>query len=117
MKERNRSVDKYVLHAKRYGAEEVFETAQALGWPANDLGALAARLRRVNDKWRLSREQAHELAVRLAAEGCPPADIARRCGISRPTVRKALSEAASAESLEGVHPLGSIGPNFASEAA
>ena len=93
--------DRLVRHAELYGTAEVFETAEAAGLGAEELGSLARRLPNIDKRWKLTRAQADNLAVRLIRAGMPDKDILRTCSISRPTLREAHSYAVKSESFGG----------------
>jgi hypothetical protein len=110
-------VQRYRRHAQLYGADGVYGVAAADGFEPLELGELALALRKVDPKWRLSRNQAMDLAIALVRAGCRDKDIRRMAGISQPTVREARSRAASTESFGPVHPMGPVGRLAALNAA
>ena len=80
------TLEQYVTHAQRYGAEQVFETALEMNVDPRDLGYLARHLRRIDRRWRLSHTDRHELAEQLVVAGVKAADVAEMAGVSRSTV-------------------------------
>ena len=103
------AVQRYRRHAQLYGCDGLFGVAASDGLEPLDLGQLAVELRTVDPKWRLSREQAMDLAVALVGAGCNDQDIREMAGVSQPTVREAHSRAAESESFGQTDPVGHEG--------
>lgn len=93
------ALQRYRRHAQLYGCDYLFEAATEDGFEPLELGQLALALRTVDPKWRLSREQAMDLAVSLASDGRSDKDIRKMCGISQPQAREARSRATKSESF------------------
>ena len=91
--------DRLVRQAELYGVAEIYETAEADGLSAEELGSVARRLRNIDKRWKLTRSQAGKLAIGLIRAGMPDKDILRTCSISRPTLREAHSYAVDGESF------------------
>lgn len=56
-----------VRYARRFGADEVYETARVSGWGAEALARLAAQLARADADWSLDAQERRMLNERLAA--------------------------------------------------
>ena len=102
------AVDRLILHARRYGTEDVLGVAlrrmlgRAVSRPVanadddvitpRDIGRLVAELRRIEPRWRLPRIVARWLAVELVMDGVPLSGVANITGLSVSTVRKLRRE-------------------------
>ena len=109
--------DRLIRHAQLYGVADVYETAEAERLAPEELGRLAARLRRINPQWRLTREQTDRLLDGLIAVEMPDRRILEMAGISRPTLRRAHSRAADRERSGPPQATGRIAATFRREAA
>jgi hypothetical protein len=78
----------FVKHAEQFGGECVYETAEAVGLRAPDLGYLARHLRRIDRTWRLSAKQRDLLILGLMTEGIADKKIRDMAGVSQDTLAR-----------------------------
>ena len=82
----------YVAHAEKFGADEIYETAEEVLTPES-LGKLAKFLRslpagRYGEKWKLSPEQRDRLVHRLLDAGVDDVRIMAWADISKATLKR-----------------------------
>jgi hypothetical protein len=94
--DRRPTLRQLVEHARLYGAEEVFETADAF-LTAREMGYLCRHLRRVDPGWSLTRVQRQSLVRRLLADQMRPREVADITGLTLGRVYQVRAEDASTE--------------------
>ena len=86
----NPTLSQYVTHARRFGVECVYETAEELNLP--QLGLLPAHLRRIDSAWELQPDQRSRLIGNLIESGAKQQVIADTVGISLSSVEKIAAQ-------------------------
>lgn len=76
------SLEKLLRHAERFGPDCVYETALEHGADASVLGKLAAGIRKLDRRWKLTRDQQTGLAHRLLNVGADGGLIRNYTGLS-----------------------------------
>ena len=87
-------VGQFVRHAKRFGTEMVYETAE-YGSSAQERVSLARHLRRIDPEWKIGPEARDRLIADMVSEGEPDHKIGEALGISRRAAFTARTELAN----------------------
>jgi hypothetical protein len=88
------SLPAFVEHARRFGVESVYETAEYWLGP-EERASLTLHLRRLDPRWKLEREGRERLVRHLAESGATDQKIGEALGIRREAANAARAELAT----------------------